>query len=488
MVAQSTAGHLDFPNRFSENLRRRIHSCFAYLPADRPEAREVFKEAEGHVDNRDLQRVTLSPAGTILGDALPTALLPKRPDKRDAQIPSPRPTAKELEYDRAIQIQLSNEISTLNVDPSMKGKSKELSGNHDVEHRSSRRPSDLPVAASKSELAPPSISNSAPSPQGDSSTPPTAVPAKVSADTYFQIPKFEERNSAQRTSSPPAPSDPPLSSIRSKSTGTSYIMDFSHESFEKALIRNLGAFICGLPDRYPHFSVFYDLPDDSGHTREIHAETLTRAVAVSDSIKEEVQDAPAGTKSRSLFRLRKKSEKSETFNTTSIRLEASQCNEYLLLNNEEWISNLQTWGRKSSSETLRWLVSKLNSPKQVYLIMGYLTYMDPKVSKENDSQTGSHNSSYGTLSVPTLEAAIAGSSGRGLSSGLFYLSVVDLMQLTIAGQNLLELDGERVQAGFFREVTLGCSLDKVTVYNVHRNIMLGDPISVYFWGPRKRPL
>lgn len=228
MVAQSTAGQLEFPNRFSDNLRRRIHSCFAYLPADRPEAREVFKKAEGHVDNRDLQWVTLSPAGTILGDALPTALLPKGPDKKDAQIPSPRPTAKELEYDRAIQ--LTNGVSTLNVDPSMKGKSKELSGNNDVEHRRSRRPSEFPVAASKSELAPPSISHSAPSSPGASSTLPTMVPAKVSADTYFQIPKSEEPNSAQRTSSLPAPSDPQLSRIGSKSTGTSYIMNFSHET------------------------------------------------------------------------------------------------------------------------------------------------------------------------------------------------------------------------------------------------------------------
>jgi hypothetical protein len=84
MVAQSTAGQLEFPNRFSDNLRRHTHSSFAYLPADRPGAREIFKEAEGHVDNRDLQRVTLSPAGTILGDALPTALLRKGPDQRDA--------------------------------------------------------------------------------------------------------------------------------------------------------------------------------------------------------------------------------------------------------------------------------------------------------------------------------------------------------------------------------------------------------------------
>ena len=312
MEAQSTTGQLEFPNRFSDNLRRLTHSCFVYLPADRPEAREVFEEAEGHVDNRDLQRVTLSPAGAILGDALPTALLPKGPDKKDAQIPSPRPTAKELECDHAIQ--LTNGISTLNVDPSMRGKSEELSGNNDVEHRSSRRLSDLPVAASKSDLALPSISHSAPSSQGASSTPSTMVPAKVSADTFFQIPRSVEPSSAQRTSGPPYRSDSPLSSIRSKSTGTSYIVDFSHENFEKALVRNLGAFICGLPNQYPHFSVYYDLSDSSGHTRKIHAETLTRAVAVSDSIKEEVQDAPVGTKSRSLFGLRKKSEKSVLFN------------------------------------------------------------------------------------------------------------------------------------------------------------------------------
>jgi hypothetical protein len=139
----------------------------------------------------------------------------------------------------------------------MKGKSKELSGNNDVKHRSSRRPSDLPVAASKSGLAPPSISHYAPSSQGASSTPPTMVPAKVSADTFFRIPKSLEPNSAQRTSGPPSASDPPLSSIRSKATSASYIKDFSHENFENSLLRNLGAFICGLPDRYPHFGVVF---------------------------------------------------------------------------------------------------------------------------------------------------------------------------------------------------------------------------------------
>jgi hypothetical protein len=184
------------------------------------------------------------------------------------------------------------------------------------------------------------------------------------------------------------------------------------------------------------------------------------------------------------------------FNTTRIRLEASQCNEYLLLNNQEWISDFITWRRaEDQGKTVRWLRSKLASPKKVYLIMGYLTYMDAKVLKENDSQTGSHNSSYATLSVPTAEIATAGSpsqqvsvSGRSLSGGLFYLSVVDLMQLTIAGQNLLELDGERVQAGLFREVMLQSSQKSLTQHNVYDMIRLGDPITVYFWRPRKRPL
>ncbi len=429
MESQSIGGQLEFPHRFSDNLRRCTHSCFAYLPADRPEAREVFKEAEGHVDNRDLQRVTLGLSGTILNDALPTALLPKKPNKMDFQSPSPTPIGKELEYDRAIL--LTNEISTLDVNPSMNRSSRELSDNNDAERRSSGPPSDLPVAASRSELV-----HSAPSSQGALSIPPTTVPARVSADAYFQVPKSVELNSAQLTPGPRHPSNAPLSSIGGNSAGTSYVEDFSHEKFEKASIRNLGALICGLPDRYPHFGVFHELSDTSSQTRHIHAETLTRAVAVSDSIREEVKDAPVTTKSRSLFGIKQKPEKSKLFNTTSIRLEASQCNEYLLLNNEEWILNSCTWRKKAEKpekamETVRWLKSGLSSTKKVYLIMGYLTYVDSKVAKENDSQTGSHDPSYATLSVPiaapTGKGAIAGSSseqsfvsGRSSSSGMFY--------------------------------------------------------------------
>lgn len=67
------------------------------------------------------------------------------------------------------------------------------------------------------------------------------------------------------------------------------------------------------------------------------------------------------------------------------------------------------------------------------------------------------------------------------------MSAVDPPQLTIAGQDLIELDGERVQAGVFREVKVPSFFFKADVFNLGTELILGDPITVYFWGPKKRP-
>jgi hypothetical protein len=54
---------------------------------------------------------------------------------------------------------------------------------------------------------------------------------------------------------------------------------------------------------------------------------------------------------------------------------------------------------------------------------------------------------------------------------------------------MFELDGERVQAGYFREIIApnGQTADH-TREAESLGIMLGDPITIYFQGPKKRPL
>jgi hypothetical protein len=156
-------------------------------------------------------------------------------------------------------------------------------------------------------------------------------------------------------------------------------------------------------------------------SRDIHFQQLTCAVAVSDSVKEENRDLDP--KSRSMFGIRKKSKKSELYSVWEVRLEASQSNEYLLLNDEEWIMR-EIW----TSTIMEWLRSKLGLKKKVYLIVGYPTYVDSKVSEEdNRSEMGSRNSL--SLSVPMITAAKTqyALSGRSLNSGLFHLSTVDVM-------------------------------------------------------------
>jgi hypothetical protein len=55
-------------------------------------------------------------------------------------------------------------------------------------------------------------------------------------------------------------------------------------------------------------------------------------------------------------------------------------------------------------------------------------------------------------------------------------------------------DGERVQAGYFREITFpGVSVKNLDLFSPHdfkaiRKAILGDAITVYFWGPKRRPL
>jgi hypothetical protein len=55
------------------------------------------------------------------------------------------------------------------------------------------------------------------------------------------------------------------------------------------------------------------------------------------------------------------------------------------------------------------------------------------------------------------------------------------------------MDGERVQAGYFREITFpDVSVRQLDLYSEYsdsfRKAVLGDVITVYFWGPKKRPL
>lgn len=64
----------------------------------------------------------------------------------------------------------------------------------------------------------------------------------------------------------------------------------------------------------------------------------------------------------------------------------------------------------------------------MYLIVGYLTYVDSKVSEEdNRSEMGSRNSL--SLSIPVITAAKTQSalSGQSLNSGSFHLSTVGVM-------------------------------------------------------------
>lgn len=75
-------------------------------------------------------------------------------------------------------------------------------------------------------------------------------------------------------------------------------------------------------------------------------------------MKEENRDLDP--KGRSMFGIRKKSKKSELYSVWEVRLEASQSNEYLLLNDEEWIMR-EIW----TSTIMEWLRSKLGLKKGV---------------------------------------------------------------------------------------------------------------------------
>jgi hypothetical protein len=201
-----------------------------------------------------------------------------------------------------------------------------------------------------------------------------------------------------------------------------------------ALIRNIGGLVGGLPDRYPHFGVLY-LSDTVGNGRDIHTEQLTGTIAVSDSFKEEsVQGGNKNVNRQSkggIFRIFSGSrtprpESSDLYNVHQVSLEASECHEYLLLNDEEWVSSVY------SSPTVRacacaWSLEKLKVEKKVYLIVGYLTYLDVKVSNETNSEMDNNRSTSPLVPV----SAIVGTpvsfsnsrSGRSASSGLSSLFI-----------------------------------------------------------------
>jgi hypothetical protein len=54
---------------------------------------------------------------------------------------------------------------------------------------------------------------------------------------------------------------------------------------------------------------------------------------------------------------------------------------------------------------------------------------------------------------------------------------------------MFELDGERVQAGYFREIiTPNGQIADHTREAESLGIMLGDPITIYFQGPKKKTI
>ena len=506
-LEQDSTSRLEYPNWLSSNLSQWVQSCFADDSADRPEARALFQEAERHVDSKDLQRVTLNPAGSILGDTLPSALLPRDSEMvesrqrwksatsdsqssgswhgeeglgKGTQTPGSASTnANSSERYESIQNQLSEHSPSGAVSSTTQGESKNGSDptfRLNVQGIQSQT-SSSPVASSVSTPLLASSQVTSPDDQRVASAPiPENLP-RVSVDSYYlQNPGSKEHDRAPRHQKPSDTRTLANESFRSDQS----IVSKDSVSPRTALIQNLGGLLDGLPDRYPHFGVFYGPPDKSRPDRDIHTERLTRAIAVSGSIKEgnvQVENRNVNRQSKGgihrFFSGSKTSRpESPDLRDIQVSLEASESHEYLLLNNEEYFQFAL-----KSADVRAWILRKQKFKKQMYLIVGYLTYVDATVSNENNSEKTKIRSMV--VGSPVSQAA-SSNPGSGRSSS--------------NGQNIFVRDGERVQAGHFREIDLPrASEDELDMSFIHDSkkiatMALGDVFTVYFWGPKRRPL
>jgi hypothetical protein len=74
-----------------------------------------------------------------------------------------------------------------------------------------------------------------------------------------------------------------------------------------------------------------------------------------------------------------RSESPDLHNIRQVSLEASESHEYLLLNDEEWLESAL-----DCINAREWILEKRKVVKKVYLIIGYPTYLNAKVSNETN--------------------------------------------------------------------------------------------------------
>ncbi|KAF4629601.1 hypothetical protein G7Y89_g8548 [Cudoniella acicularis] len=160
------------------------------------------------------------------------------------------------------------------------------------------------------------------------------------------------------------------------------------------------------------------------------------------------------------------SSRSESKTQVSVTIEADACDEYILKSSEDYL-----YGIMRDQDCREWFERKRAQKKAVYLVVGYIVYVNARVTQTSAGQGNSELVSAGSITgvnVPSVSASLTPKASIWSSTASIGSNAID---------SIYEKRGPQVQAAYVQEVRM-----------LKSGPSLGDMTTVFFWGPQSRPI
>lgn len=427
------------PNHVSQTIVDLISSCINYNPKDRPDAEKLFKLALQHVNQDDRPLASIQTYHTISDIGSQHRTL-QNPDHSDKTLPfgsslAPMPLGRDVIRARGGQSNSKLKSPSSPVSPRQSADTF-----YSLENTTTRTTQSRDIDLSSA----------------------ISVPL---ANLDVSTGKPEKQNI---TMGNPTINSPPDSSWNS--FGSTFVSrDIGIGNIEMEIEEGIGSLVVD-HQNYPPLDMLTPVP----HVRK----DITKSVLARDAqfINSHYIYPDRKRKFFSSFR--------STASAIEVAIKADLCEQFILRNSEAYIDEAL-----NTVNVRDWFEKKKAQKKAVYLVVEYIMYENARVNQRATGHSLSDGFSGASLSRSVKISAATGVPVGGMSStsttsvvssaegrSLIMLCLKSLTQAE-THEKMYEKRGPHIQAASVREVRISKS-----------GPTLGDPLTVFFWGPRSKPL